>query len=169
MLRKKTIYGSLAIIGTASFALAMIVPIIRSLPFAGDVSVWRGSPLICCALIASVALAASLPLWCARRRAWLAPLLVSCIILVPAIAICYSFIANIVSPHPTSYSLLSFGAEYPVSLIPAYLSAMSFSLLFAGALIARRMRDPFVTDSGRDRETGGKAPASAFSPGGKQP
>jgi hypothetical protein len=170
MLREKMIYGGLAIIGTVFLALAAILPIPLWVPLVGPMSAWSISPLICNAIIAAVAFAASLPLWRARRRAWLAPLIAGCIILVPALAIFFDFISYIVSTNTELLSsLLSYGGSAPVSLIPAYLSAMSFSLLFTGALFARRMRDPSVAGSGRGRGTGGKAPATAFDPGGNQP
>jgi hypothetical protein len=169
MVRKKMTYGGLASIGTASFALAMIFPVFLSVPFAGDVSVWSISPLICCAAIILVASAASFPLWCTRKRAWLAPLVVSCVVAVPALAVFSLFISDVVSAHTTSYwSILSYGAEYPLSLIPTYLSAVSFPMLLAGALVARTTRASSAS-GWRDGGTRSEAPTSISGPGGKQP
>jgi hypothetical protein len=147
MLRRSILSGGLAFMGTVSFTLAMVLPIFLWVPIVGPVSAWAISPLICSAVIAFVAFAASFPLWCSKRRAWLVPFIVSCIILVPALAVFYGFILEVVSSQTGSYSLLSFGGSGPVSLIPAYLFVISFSMMLAGSMAARKIRDPLQPSS----------------------
>lgn len=144
MLKKQLLYRGFAIIGTLFFVLAMALPVFLALPFVGTASVWTLSPLICSAAIAFVALAASFPLWCAKSRAWLVPFVVSFLILVLDIPCIISVVESLLNPNVPGNSFLSVGGSAPVSLIPIYSLTLSFSMMLAGALVARKMRNPSV-------------------------
>jgi len=139
LFKKRFIYGGLAIIGTVFFALAMIFPLAE---FFGTISAWTISPLICSAAIALIALAASFPLWCARRRAWLVPLIAGFLILlldIPSIILVFALLAD----HAVDFRWwFLIWSSTPVSLIPIYALTVSFSMLLAGAIVARKLCNP---------------------------
>ncbi len=138
MLKKRLIYGGLATIGTSLFALAMVFPIGY---FLSPISGWTISPLTCSAAIAFVALAASFPLWCGKRRAWLVPFIISFLILVLDVPLLiYGFDSFI---HPSSANWILYIVDSaPLYLIPICALAISFSMLLAGAIVARKLCYP---------------------------
>jgi len=144
MPKDRLLFGGLAIVTTLSFALALIFPIILSLPFAGDLSVWQISPLISSAAIAVVAIAAFLPLWWAKKRAWLVPLICSLLIIAIDMVVFFTVaIRFLLDPNVTAKSFVSLGgnAGAGICLVPLYFLAISGTIQLAGALAVRKIRN----------------------------
>jgi len=142
MLKRQLRYGILAIIGTIFFAIAMLFPIAIIHFLFIIVSGWTISPAICCASIVLVALAASFPLWCTKNQAWLAPLIVSLIIFVlDALVFFVIFFDTLRWSNLTLSSLLVIRDGNDVYFfIPIYALAISFSMLLAGSIVARKKK-----------------------------
>ena len=139
MLKKRLVYGGLAVIGTLFFSLAVIFPLAE---FFGPISAWTTSPPVCSAAIALVTIAASFPLWCARRRAWLVPLIASLLILlldIPSIILVFALLVD--NDVEFRWWFLDWGST-SVSLIPIYALTVSFSMMLAGAIVARKLCNP---------------------------
>jgi hypothetical protein len=138
MRTRRLLYGGFAIFGAVFFVLALVLPIFS---FLSRISVWSISPLISSAAIALVAFAASFPLWCRKRRAWLLPLIVSLLILVLDIPLSMYGFGSFMNPNSSNWILYTVDSA-PLYLIPICTLTLSFVMILAGAMVARAMYNP---------------------------